>query len=234
MRRYPEAREAFDRGLTLAPANLSLIESKAMTFLAQGDLAGARAVLEAAPPEVEPAALVAFTATYSDLVWLLDEPHRELLFTLTPAAFDNDPGVRAIVLAQAYALKGDAKNVRLHAEEARRVIEEQLRSGTQDPGRHAVLGLALAYLGRKEEAIREGRRAVELLPVSREAVGGPYFQHQLARIYILAGEPEKALDQLESLMKIPNSLSPGWLNIDPNFDPLRRIPRFQKLVSGTK
>ena len=232
LRRYPEARQALDRGLALAPANLSLIQSKAMTFLSQGDLAGARAVLQAAPAEVEPAALVAFMATYSDLVWLLDEPQRELLLTLTPAAFDNDPGVRAIVLAQAYALKGDSENVRLHAEEARRVIEEQLRSGTEDPGRHAVLGLALAYLGRKEEAIREGRRAAELLPVSRDAVGGPYFQLQLARIYVLVGEPEKALDQLEPLMKIPNVLSPGWLKIDPRFDPLRKNPRFQKLVAA--
>ena len=232
LRRYPEAREALDRGLALAPANLSLIESKAMTFLAQGDLAGARAVLEAAPAEVEPAVLVAFLATYSDLVWLIDEPQRELLLTLTPAAFDNDPGVRAIVLAQAYALKGDAENVRIQAEEARRVVAKQLREGSEDPGRHAVLGLALAYLGRKEEAIREGRRAAELLPVSRDAVGGPYFQLQLARIYVLVGEPEKALDQLEPLMKIPNVLSPGWLKIDPRFDPLRKNPRFQKIVAA--
>ena len=66
------------------------------------------------------------------------------------------------------------------------------------------------------------------------AAEGPYFQHQLARIYILVGEPEKALDQLEPLLKIPYVLSPGWLKIDPNFDPLRKNPRFQKLVAGGK
>ncbi len=232
LRRYPKAREALDRGLALAPANLSLVEWKAMTFLAQGDLAGARAVVDAVPAEVEPAALASYLAIYSDLVWLLDEPRLELLLTLTPAAFDNDPGVRAIVFAQAYSLRGDAKNLRLHAEEARKVVEEQLRTGPQDAGRHAVLGLALAYLGRKEEAIREGRRAVELFPVSRDAQGGPYFRHQLARIYTIAGEPEKALDELEALLKIPSLLSPGWLKIDPNFDPLRKNPRFQKLVAA--
>ena len=64
LRRYPEAREAFDRGLALAPANLTLIEDKAMTFLGEGDLAGARAVLKAAPKEVEPTALVAYLANY--------------------------------------------------------------------------------------------------------------------------------------------------------------------------
>jgi len=233
LRRYPEARETLDRGLAVAPANMGLRESKAMTFLAQGDLAGARAVLAAAPAEVEPAALVAFVATYQDLVWLLDETHRELLLRLTPAAFDNDRGVRGIVFAQAYALNQDVANVRTYAEEARRAVEEQVRAGPEDPARHAVLGLALAYLGRKEEAIREGRRAVELLPVARDAVTGPYFQHQLARILILVGEHEQALDQLESLMKIPNVLSPGWLKIDPEFDALRGNPRFQKLVAGS-
>ena len=58
------------------------------------------------------------------------------------------------------------------------------------------------------------------------------MQHQLARIDILVGEPEKAIDQLEALLKIPNYLSPGWLKIDPNFDSLRSNPRFQKLVAG--
>ena len=63
---------------------------------------------------------------------------------------------------------------------------------------------------------------------------GPYLEHQLARIEILVGEPEKALDHLERLVKIPYLLSPGWLKIDPNFDPLRKNPRFQKLVEGVK
>ena len=71
-----------------------------------------------------------------------------------------------------------------------------------------------------------------LRPISRDAFLGPYIQHQLARIYLLVGEPEKALDQLEPLLRIPFQLSPGWLKIDPNFDPLRKNPRFQKLVAG--
>ena len=92
----------------------------------------------------------------------------------------------------------------------------------------------MAYLGdgHKEEAIREGLRAVELAPLSKDAFSGPYLQTLLARIYMLVGEPDKAIDQLEPLLKVPCFLSPAWLAINPFYEPLRSNPRFQKLVAG--
>jgi len=232
LRRYPEARETLDRGLGLAPADLSLIQRRAMIPLAQGDLAGARAVIEAAPKEVEPAALVTYFADSMDLGWVLDEREVEILVRLTPSAFDENRETWAICLTQAWALRGDFGKVRHYAEEARKAAEAQLLGLPLEAQEHAFLGLALAYLGRKEEAVREGERAVALEPVTKDAFGGAYLQHQLARIYILVGEPEKALDRLEPLLKIPYILSPGWLRIDPNFDPLRKNPRFRRLVAG--
>jgi eukaryotic-like serine/threonine-protein kinase len=232
LRRYPEARTIFDRGLALVPSNTYMLEFKAMTFLAEGDLAGARAVIKSAAKNIESTALVAWIANYWDLVWVLDEGQRELLLRLTPSAFDEDRGIWGICLAQAYALKGDQANVQVQAEEARKAFEDQLRKSPEDATRRIVLGLSFAYLNRKEEAIREGLRGVALTPVSKDAYIGPYYQHQLVRIYMLTGEPEKALDQLEPLLKIPYYLSPGWLKIDPNFDPLRNNPRFQKLLAA--
>jgi tetratricopeptide (TPR) repeat protein len=231
LRRYPEAREFYERGLALAPANLSLIGEAAMTYLGEGNLAGARAVLHAVPKDLGSTDLVAYIANANDLVWVLDEQQRELLLRLTPSAFDDDRGTWARCLSQAAALERDATKVRFYADEARQVFEEQLRAAPDNAQRHVVLGLALAYLGRKEEAIREGERAVALDPVEKDALRGPYYQHELVRIYILVGEPEKALDRLEPLLKIPYYLSPGWLEIDPNFDSLRANPRFQKLVA---
>ncbi|MBC8646892.1 MAG: hypothetical protein H7X85_06990 [Thermoanaerobaculia bacterium] len=231
MRRYPDAHDVLDQGLGLAPTNLTLIEYKAMTHLAQGDLAAARATLRAAPAAVDPTALVAYVAR-TDLGWALDEEQRELLLRLAPSAFDDDVAAWASSLAQAYALRRDEKRARVHAEEARNAIEEQLRAAPRNVQRRLALGLALAYLGRREEAVREGERGAALVPIAKDAYVGPQLQHLLARIYLLVGEPEKALDRLEPLLKIPYYLSPGWLRIDPNFDPLRSHPRFQKLIAG--
>jgi tetratricopeptide (TPR) repeat protein len=181
---------------------------------------------------VEPTALVADAAHYWDLMWVLEEGQQALLLRLTPSAFDGDRAQWGIVFAQTYALRDDQARARVYADSARIAFEEHLRATPNNAQQHVLLGLALAYLGRKADAMREGERSVALVPIAKDAYNGPYYQHQLARIYILVGEPEKALDQLEPLLKIPYYLSPGWLKIDPNFAPLRGNPRSQKLVLG--
>ena len=165
---------------------------------------------------------------------MLDDVQQQQLLGLPPSAFDNDRAAWGIVRAQTYGLRGDQAKARIYADSARLTIEEQLRATPEDGQLHAFRGLALAYLGQKAEAIKEGERAVKLWPISRDAYFGPYIQHQLVRIYLLVGEPEKALDQLEPLLKIPYGLSPGSLRIDPTFAPLKGNPRFERLVTGRR
>ena len=175
-----------------------------MVFLAQGDLAGARAVLRSAPKEVDPLELVSYVGTYWDLAWLLDEGQQALMLRLAPSAFDDDRGTWGLVLAQTAALRGDEARSRTYADAARVAFEEQVRTTPDDAQLHMTLGLALAYLGRKADAAREGERGMALAPVAKDGYSGPYYQHLAARIYTLTGDQERALDLLEALLKTPD------------------------------
>ena len=96
-----------------------------------------------------------------------------------------------------------------------------------------VLALIDAELGDKEKAIREGRTACDMLPPTKNALDGVWLMTNLARIYALTGENNLALEQLEILSKLPSSwfgLSYGDLYLNPEWDPLRGDPRFEKLV----
>jgi serine/threonine-protein kinase len=95
-----------------------------------------------------------------------------------------------------------------------------------------VLGMADAALGNKEDAIREGRRAVELVPVSKNAIEGALLIRYLAVIYAWTGEKDRALKRLDEAAKLPNYLSYGELLLHPRWDPLRGDPRFDKIVTS--
>ncbi len=95
-----------------------------------------------------------------------------------------------------------------------------------------VLGMADAALDNKEGAIREGRRAVELMPVSKDAIRGPLLIQYLAVIYAWTGEKDLAFEQLSVAARIPSHLSYGHLRLHPYWDPLRGDPRFEKIVSS--
>ena len=232
LRQYAAADSAVDRAIALAPTNPQMVMLKLMVALGRGDRAAAVAATRAAAARIDAATLLPFLATYQDLFWVLDDAEQRQVLALPPSAFDDDRGVWGLVRAEIYHLRGDLPRAAAYADSARLALEAQSRAAPDDAQRHAILGVALAYLGRKQKAVREGRRGVELLPLNRDAYNGPYVQLQLVRIHVLNGEPGPALDLLEPLLRVPFYVSPGWLRLDPAFDPLRKEPRFQRLVEG--
>ncbi len=112
--------------------------------------------------------------------------------------------------------------------EAAKLVAEQ----PDYPEGLCVLGMADAALGYKEDAIREGRRAVELLPVTKDSSVGALLVKNLALIYAWTGEKDLAFEQLTIAAKLPGFLSYGELRLHPYWDPLRGDPRFEKIVAS--
>jgi Cytochrome c biogenesis factor len=117
-------------------------------------------------------------------------------------------------------------------EEAGRVVEVDLAQWPDDVKTIMMLALIHVALGRKEEALHEGRRAVELLPISKDAYDGPVLATNLAAIYAQVGERDLALEQLATLVEVPNGPTPGTLRAEPEWDALRGDPRFEKIVAS--
>src|SRR4029079_9746928 len=115
------------------------------------------------------------------------------------------------VMMQTYWDRGDKEKARAYADTARVAFEAQLAQTPQDPQLHVLYGLALAYAGKKAQAIAEGEKGRGRQSLATDKVTGAYMQHQMVRIYILVGEPEKALTLLEELLSVNYALTPAWL-----------------------
>ena len=116
---------------------------------------------------------------------------------------------------------------------AARALQERAVQEEPDYGPPlCVLGLIDAALGRKEEALREGRRAVELLPVEKDAINGPLMIKYLAMIAAWAGDKDLACEQLAIAVRPPSTVSYGQLKLEPDWDPLRDDPRFEKIIAS--
>jgi tetratricopeptide (TPR) repeat protein len=137
---------------------------------------------------------------------------------------------RALLAALASRAAGQSDQADRLFEEARRVLEREVRAHPDDPRYHSSLGIAYAGLGQSEAAVREGEAAVALLPLSKDAVYGIPYRIDLATIHAMVGDEDAALSEIEHLLTVPNWISPTFLKIDPRFDPLSESPRFQVLL----
>src|SRR5438128_728213 len=136
-------------------------------------------------------------------------------------------------------VRGDAAKARAEFEAAQPSIEKTVASSPQDGTRHAQLGLLYAFLGRKDDALREGQRAMELKPITHDIIEGAVAEDFYALTCARVGETDEAITRLERLLTTPfavdyadESITLSDLRQRWEWDPLRNDPRFQKILAG--
>ncbi|TMQ47327.1 MAG: tetratricopeptide repeat protein [Candidatus Eisenbacteria bacterium] len=232
LRRYPEAIAAYDRASEVRPSGApSLV--KALAYLSQtGDLRGTQHLLPDVALNIAPTGLEFVVTTLADVATLLDERQQKAVLRLTPGALDDDTAALALAKAMVYGAGQQLPLARAYFDSARVALEASLAVRGDAYGRlRCMLGVALAGLGRTTEAIRVGKQVVSELPVSKDAMEGPLMLANLARIYVLLDQRDRAVEQLELVLSRPGPLSAGWLRADPFWNSLRARPRFQRLVT---
>ena len=240
MRDYGQARETSDRLITLEPNNIHARVLRArIDFDERADTRPLHAVIEKILRD-DPASagnLVGwrfylalyehdFASADRALAPLIENKHTTFRVRTDEMYFS-----RAYAEGLLARIKGDAAAARA-AFTAARAQEEAVRARPDDGQTFCLLGLIDAGLGRKEEALREGRRALELIPVAKDTNAGPQVLYFFAVICAWTGERDLAIEQLETLAKMPLGVSYGELRLDPHWDPLRGDPRFDKIVAS--
>jgi len=239
MRDYKESERYTTQAISLSPDLSEAYGWKARLYMAwEGSIEKALKVIEGAPLAVRQNEEAYFVLS-SVLVHIFDGSYQKALDYLSGLSSDTVYAhmffvPKALFSAQIYGLMGQSELEQEHYESALIFLEAKAKEWPEDARIHSSLGLAYAGLGRKEEAIREGKKAVELIPVAKDAWRGPFFVKDLARIYVMAGEYDAAIDQIEYLLSIPSEISIPYLNLDPTWKPLRDNPRFQKILSRGK
>jgi TolB-like protein/Flp pilus assembly protein TadD len=139
--------------------------------------------------------------------------------------------LKSMLYARVYNLLDMPDKAHEYYDSARVGIESRIRKNPEDPRLYSAIGIAYAGLGQKEEAIVAGKKAVELMPVDKEAYRGAARAEDLARIYVMVGEYDKALELIEQLLKIPSRLSVPMLLLDNAWKPLWGLPEFKKIIN---
>lgn len=233
MRRYSEAERYLRRLISLAPDISSSYGWLAATHLARdGDTASARIVLDEGLAGEDRASRSMAAGRLWILIDFFPQRYASALEGFGPES-SRDTAEYYLARAQISERMAHPLSARASYDSARVVLEMRSRmsTGTQVRPSLSTLGVANAGSGRPDEAVRRAQEAVERLPVAADAVQGVFFLRDLARVYIMVGEYERALDELEILLTIPSELSVPLLQAAPFFDPLRDHPRFQELVS---
>jgi TolB-like protein/class 3 adenylate cyclase/Tfp pilus assembly protein PilF len=242
-RRWPEAAQWAKRLRTMAPASLvAKIQSGYVDFWWKGDTRLLKSLSSEVPAGVDPDGVL--TSCRWDVAMIeRDFAGAQTALTtstVTEISYTNAGATPKSFLQGCIDLaQGNQAWAQKSFEVARPAFEKAVEEAPLSANRHANLGWFYAFAGRKDDAIREGRRAVELLPESKDAVDGAIMNCYLALIYARVGENDLAISLIERLLKTPGAVDSTNYSITINdlkyrweWDPIRNDPRFQKLVTS--
>jgi TolB-like protein/class 3 adenylate cyclase/Tfp pilus assembly protein PilF len=236
LRRYADTAAVLNRALTIAPNDVFIRTQSAKVALnSQADtkpLHGTIQTIVTKNPNAAPIVAGEW------LLLALDEhdlaaAQRALAAMPPDGCYDGAmPFPNAWCEGLAARMRGDQPAARAAFTNARKELEKMLRNQPDYAEAFCAIGVVDAALGNKEDAIREGRRAVQLLPVSKSSIEGPLLLKNLAVIDAWTGEKDLAFKRLDEAAKLPGYLSYGRLRLNPIWDPLRGDPRFDKIVAS--
>jgi TolB-like protein/Tfp pilus assembly protein PilF len=244
MRRWPEAAALAKKMRAMAPASLvAKVQSGYVDFWWKGDTRLLKSLLSEVPADVDPDGGV--TSCRWDVA-MLDRDYATAgrvleISSLNAVSYTNAGSTpKTFLQGCIYLAQGDNENAQKAFETARPSFEASVKEAPLSADRHANLGWLYAFMGRKNEAIREGRRAVELKPESKDAVDGAIMNCYLALIYARVGEKDLAFPLIQRLLKTPGAVDSVDYSITVNdlkyrweWDPLRDDPRFKQLIPET-
>jgi TolB-like protein/Tfp pilus assembly protein PilF len=238
LRNFDEANKTIDRGLKVDPDGFGLWEVKSKLAIAEkGDFSVAEKAFAAAksiPMSNEEKLRIA--GARAD-VFLLERKYKEglreaesLPDDLFGTGFEQHLSGKYYLVGFARKALQDDTGARVAFLKAKDLVEAQLKQSPDAAEMHIQLAKILAYLGQKDAALAEARRAAELLPESRDAFGGPEITAGVAEVYCLVGENGRTIEVLDGLLSRPSGVTVPLLKLNPAWDPLRNDPRFQALI----
>jgi TolB-like protein/Tfp pilus assembly protein PilF len=234
LRRYEEAIALDYRALALEPRNIFLRISPAWIGVeAEANMAPLRAVVDTIEAEGQSSAAEVFYISFQLALRERDSfAAVHALARIPSESLGRFPFPRTWHDGLLAKLRQDAPAARSAFMTARAEMEKIVHAQPENASALRMLARIDAELGEKEKAIQEGRAACDMVPIAKDALDGVMLITNLACIYALTGEKDLALEQLDIVSKLPCGPSYGELRLDPEWDPLRGDPRFEKIVTS--
>ena len=237
LRNFEMANKTIDRALASDPTALGPLEIKCQLAVAEkGDFSVSEKAFEAVKSMPMSADQKLKTAISRSDVFLVERRYTEGLQAAESLPDDQLAALPGALFGKYYSI-GFARKA-LHDEagardaflKAKNAVEEQLQRSPDVEKTHIQLAKVLAQLGEKDAALAEAQRAIELLPESKDAFGGPEITAGAAEVYSILGENDRAIESLDELLSRPSAVTVEGLKVNPIWDPLRSDPRFQTLL----